>query len=175
MRKIGYLLITGAFLYGAYLLVLDERLVSWPPYLLAFAVGAVGVALVRRALHLEAHHEDRQSASIETLRSSLSRVVEEIERLETEKDTINVYDLRIRIDERLRADLDTFADAREVLSHLYGLQAYADVMNPFAAGERYLNRVWSASTDGYIDEAHAYITHARDQLVDARARLNALL
>ncbi len=175
MRRLGYLLITAAFLYGAYLLVLDERLVSWPPYLLGFAVGALGVALVRIAQHLEATHEDRQSANIESLRSSLSHVVDEIERLEAEKNTINVYDLRIRIDERLRADLDTFAEARQVLSHLYGLRAYADVMSPFAAGERYLNRVWSASTDGYVDEAHAYITHARDQLVDARERLEALL
>ena len=36
-------------------------------------------------------------------------------------------------------------------------------MNPFAAGERYLNRVWSASTDGYIDEAHTYVDKAREQ------------
>lgn len=40
-------------------------------------------------------------------------------------------------------------------------------MNPFAAGERYLNRVWSTSTDGYIDEAHIYVTKAREQFESA--------
>ena len=33
----------------------------------------------------------------------------------------------------------------------------------FAAGERYLNRVWSSSIDGWIDEVRLYLGHARDQ------------
>ncbi|MCZ6508515.1 MAG: hypothetical protein O7A04_10795 [Acidobacteria bacterium] len=59
--------------------------------------------------------------------------------------------------------------ARESISHRFGLQAYAEVMNAFAAGERYLNRVWSASTDGYIDEAHTYIDKARGEFENALA------
>ena len=47
-------------------------------------------------------------------------------------------------------------------------------MSRFAGGERYLNRVWSASADGYIDEVHAYLTKARDQLADARDYLYQL-
>ena len=56
----------------------------------------------------------------------------------------------------------------------FGLQSFADVMNPFAAGERYLNRVWSASTDGYIDEAHTYVTKAREQFELALEILHGL-
>ena len=44
-------------------------------------------------------------------------------------------------------------------------------MSAFAAGERYLNRVWSASADGYVDEAREYIERAREQFVDAKNRL----
>ena len=40
-------------------------------------------------------------------------------------------------------------------------------MSSFAAGERYLNRVWSASADGYIDEVNTYIEKAREQFVDS--------
>jgi hypothetical protein len=58
-------------------------------------------------------------------------------------------------------------EARKSIAHRFGLQAYADVMNPFAAGERYINRVWSASTDGYIDEAHTYLDMAREQFDEA--------
>jgi hypothetical protein len=47
-------------------------------------------------------------------------------------------------------------------------------MNSFAAGERNLNRVWSASTDGYIDEAHDYIALAREQMVEALEKFRAL-
>ena len=48
-------------------------------------------------------------------------------------------------------------------------------MSEFAAGERYLNRVWSASTDGYIDEAHTYLDKARDQFAHANETLQALV
>jgi putative OPT family oligopeptide transporter len=71
-------------------------------------------------------------------------------------------------------DLDAFVQARESVAHRYGLQAYAEVMNPFAAGERYLNRVWSTSTDGYVDEAHRYIDMAREQFESALAEFRAL-
>ena len=59
------------------------------------------------------------------------------------------------------------ATLRESIGHAYGLQSYADVMTHFATAERYLNRCWSASTDGYIDEVHTYLTRARDQFTQA--------
>ena len=62
-----------------------------------------------------------------------------------------------RIDELFPGDLNKFVEARETIPHVYRLQAYADVMSHFAAGERYLNRVWSASADGYVDEVRTYL------------------
>jgi hypothetical protein len=60
--------------------------------------------------------------------------------------------------------------------HLFGLQVFADVMSAFAAGERYVNRVWSASADGYRHEAITYLhkaatrfREASQQLVDAES------
>ena len=54
------------------------------------------------------------------------------------------------------------------MMHVFGLQNYADVMSAFAAGERYINRVWSASTDGYIDEVRSYLDRATQQFREAR-------
>jgi hypothetical protein len=59
-------------------------------------------------------------------------------------------------------------NARESMKNLFGLQAYADAMGAFAAGERYINRVWSASTDGYVDEAHNYLDRSTQQFREAR-------
>ncbi len=42
-------------------------------------------------------------------------------------------------------------------------------MGAFAAGERYINRVWSASTDGYVDEVRNYLDRATQQFREARA------
>ena len=66
-----------------------------------------------------------------------------------------------------------FADARESLVHLFSLQTYADIMSEFAAGERYVNRVWSASTDGYEDEARDYLEKAALQFREAGRQLDS--
>jgi len=80
-------------------------------------------------------------------------------------------DLRERIDLKLRDDLRRFADARGSMVHLFGLQTYADIMSSFAAGERYINRVWSASADGYEGEAATYLEKAAQQFADAQRQL----
>jgi hypothetical protein len=79
-----------------------------------------------------------------------------------------VYEALFEIDRLLREDLNNFANARESMKHIFGLQSYADVMSAFAAGERYINRVWSASTDGYVDEVHNYLDRATQQFREAR-------
>ena len=47
-------------------------------------------------------------------------------------------------------------------------------MSSFAAAERYLNRCWSASADGYVDEVHAYLEHAAAQFRDCQAKIQNL-
>jgi len=74
----------------------------------------------------------------------------------------------------LREDLNNFANARESMQHVFGLQNYADVMSAFAAGERYINRVWSASTDGYVDEVRNYLNRATEQFREARSLFSKL-
>ncbi len=56
----------------------------------------------------------------------------------------------------------------------YGLQAYADIMSSFAAAERYLNRCWSASADGYVDEVHTYLDRAAAQFQESQAKIRNL-
>lgn len=67
-----------------------------------------------------------------------------------------------------------FVEARESIAHACGMQAYAEIMSHFAAGERYLNRVWSCAADGYIDEAHTFVSRSYRQFEEARAKLRAL-
>ena len=167
MRMFGYLLVTLSFLGSSFVAVRETQGVSVPAYLVALAIGIVGVIVVRTAMRREASHEETLSANIGAIEESLAAIVAGVEGLEAEKDEIDVYDLRHRIDDQFPPHLDRFVLARKSIGHLYGLQAYADVMNPFAAGERYLNRVWSTSTDGYIDEAHLHITKSKEQFEDA--------
>ena len=163
MKIVGYLLLTGGFLAGSFYAVELRSGVPVAPFLVGLALGVLGVALLRTARRKEATSEETIRQNLETLDRSLVSVVDKARALEAGKDETDVYELRHVIDREFPDDLDAFVQARYSLVHSFGLQQFADVMNPFAAGERYLNRVWSASTDGYIDEAHAYIDKAREQ------------
>jgi hypothetical protein len=171
MRRLGLILIAAGFLAGSLVAVLDPEIIEWPIFLACLAVGVVGVAASRWAIRRESHDTGVISANFAALDARLGSLVKSIEELDRSKADINPYDLPALIDRTFRDDLLAFADARESIRHAAGAGAYAAVMTPFAAAERYLNRVWSAAADGYVDEAHDYIGRAREQLADALAQL----
>ncbi len=41
--------------------------------------------------------------------------------------------------------------------------SYVDVIRHYTGGERYLNRVWSVSADGYVDEVNTYLDRSLEQ------------
>lgn len=174
MKRFGYLMITFGFLVGALVTVLDEQIVEWGYFFSAFTLGVIGIALVRLSEKRQIQAEGKLTSNIQNIESSLNQIVDNMNQLNVEKKSINPYDVRYRIDELFPDPLNTFVEARESISHVYGLQAYADVMSYFAAAERYLNRVWSASTDGYIDEVHTYLDKAQEQFSEALQKLRQL-
>jgi hypothetical protein len=173
-KKIGLLLITLSFLMASYLSVLDSVTVDWRLFIPAFLVGIVGIGFIQWAKHKLAGETDRIASDLSAVEESLQNVVRLVSDLDARKNEIHTYDMRHRIDELLLDDLDQFVNSRQSISHAYGLQTYADVMSHFAGGERYLNRVWSASADGYIDEVNAYLTKAHEQFEIALGRIAEL-
>ena len=169
LKQFGYLLITIGFLGGSFEAVRQVEGVNAAAFLIWLAVGVVGVVVAQRARRAEATDVEVISTNIRAIESSLEKICADAKELNAVKLSIGVYDLRHWIDERFPLDLKTFVDARESIAHSYGLKAYSEVMNRFAGGERALHRVWSASTDGYIDETHAYIEKAALHFEDALA------
>ena len=173
MKIIGYLLLIGGFLVGAYSTALDTQMTNWTLFIPA-AIGAIaGVLILKRQSRGEARSEHVLSANRTELRESLSNIIRDLEGIDSESGTLSALELRHAIDDKLRNDLRRFADARESLIHLYGLQAYADIMSDFAAGERYVNRVWSAAADDYDAEAWTYVAKALTRFREATGRLEA--
>lgn len=167
-------MVTVGFIAAALVAVVDEDTVRWLWYIPALGLGVVGVATIRVVDVRQSKTEHHVTANIELVETSLVRIADNISKLNSDKHSINTYDMHHRIDELFLEDLAMFVDARESIAHRYGLIAYADVMSCFAAGERYLNRVWSASTDGYIDEVNAYLDKAQSQFADTLQNLNSL-
>jgi len=174
MRALAYALITLGFLAASYQAVRTEEGIAIPMYLAALALGIAGVALARWHAYTTSRQAEHVEAGLAELHERLERLAANAETFDREKDSIRVDDLRRRVDDQFADDLGAFADRRETIAVRFGLQAYADVMNAFAAAERHLNRVWSASTDGYGDEAREHVGRAREELGHALEHLRAL-
>jgi hypothetical protein len=172
MGWLGFALVAVGFLGGALASVLNETTVPWTWFAPAAAVGFVGVVLVRMGRRRHARSTERLVSNMRAIQESLGRVARNIAQLNAEKQAIDPYDIRHRLEELFAEDLSTFIAARESIAHSHGLTAYGDVMNSFAAGERCLNRAWCASADGYIDEVHEYLDKATEQFA---ASLNKVL
>jgi hypothetical protein len=171
MKHIGFLLLAGGFVIAAYSTALDTVATNWNLFMPAALAGLVGVIFIKRQASGVARSEHVLTANRAELNESLGNIVTNLARMNEAGDTLSTADLRANIDDRLRDDLRRFADARESLVHLFGLQAYANVMSDFAAGERYVNRVWSASADGYDGEARRYMGKAEAQFRAASQQL----
>lgn len=170
MKAIGFFLLVVGFLVGAYSTALDVDKVNWAAFAVA-AVGAVlGIIMVKRAESAHAQSEEVLETNRGELRESLENIVRDLDRMTTTTPHTGEA-LRAEIDDRVRDDLRRFVEARESMVHLYGLQTYADIMSSFAAGERYINRVWSSSVDGYDAEAETYLDKAARQFADAQSQL----
>jgi hypothetical protein len=168
IKSLSLLLIAASFLAGAFIIVLDPILVNWNWFVPVLARGVLGLWTYKKAHHGEAKASHRLSGNIQILETSIENVLLNLETLNKDSTRLPVYEARFEIDRLLRDDLNEFANARESMQHVFGLQGYADVMSAFAAGERYINRVWSASTDGYVDEVRDYLDRATRQFREAR-------
>lgn len=70
-----------------------------------------------------------------------------------------------------RAQINPIVDGRERLRARLGLAGYARFMDRFAAGERQVNRAWSAAADEDHAEAMRCLPLAAESLGEARERL----
>jgi len=174
MKTIAILLVIGSFLAGSFVTVLDPRLVDWSWMVPVLLIGAVGLWLSRKAHHEEARAGNKLAGNMELLAKSLDNILAKLELICKNKEELPTYEARFEIDRLFRDDLNNFAEARESMIHVFGMQNYADVMSNFAAGERYINRVWSASTDGYVDEVNLYLDRALRQFREANEHYHGL-
>ena len=171
MKKITFLLVVLAFLAGAYLTSLDKEHVNWMYFIPILVVGFISAILFQKHSNAEAKQGHVLEGNKKILIDSLNNIIKNLSDLNGRKDKVPTYDMRFEIDKLFREDLLNFADARDSMKHLFGIQHFADIMSSFAAGERYINRVWSASVDGYDKEAATYLHKAARQFADAQSQL----
>lgn len=172
---IGYGMVTAGFVGAALVSVLDAEALVWWQYVVCLVTGIAGVVLIRSHVHEVRTEPNALAGNMKFLVDCMTRVVDKTKAyLEVTEEHEKCLAMHRTIDEVLVEDLREFAEARESITHLHGLEAYADVMSSFATGERYLNRVWSASADGYVDEVALYMPQVHTQFSDCLNKLKQL-
>ncbi len=168
MKLAGSILLTLGFLAGAYVAVAQVAAVNWLHYGLCAAVMLAGMVLLRWARSVElAQSGDKHAADMAVLQTSLQSLIAKVRAIQVADSDEEQLAVHGRIDAELMEDINTFVDARESMIPRLGMQRYADVMSPFANGERLLNRAWSASADGYVDEVRLCVASAIRELEQA--------
>ena len=174
MTRLGYWLIAVAFVAGAWTTVVHPTEVDWAWFAPVVSVGFIGVALARRGEKAEAEDSDRVESDLTAAVAALATVTQRADELAQRAEELNPYDVHGEIDRLFPDELGAFVDARKSIAHRHGLTAYATVMSEFAAGERTLNRVWSASVDGYVDEVRTYLGRSAERFRAAEEALAKL-
>ncbi len=171
MKKIGFLLLGVGFLAGAYVATAEIDRVEWGTFVPCAGAMFVGLVLVRATGRGNASDLEVHGRGVDTLDGALDQLTGKLAAINAELPQTDVYDVHGMLDDRLMDDLNAFVEARESMIPLFGLQKYADVMSAFANGERNINRAWSASADGYVDEVAASLGRAEARMREAKAAL----
>lgn len=166
IRGLGATFLVAGLLAAAFFSMARLDGVSWKAFSMGLGAALVGALLVRST--------DQQRGggmlilNIQVIRSSLTMLAAKLKNLGPEKRRqLGVFEIRHFIDRHLMHDLQRFLATRETLIYKHGLADYARVMDAFSAGERALNRAWSASADGYVDEVDICLDQARIRFREA--------
>jgi hypothetical protein len=146
---------------------------EWPDTVPVFLAGsllaAIGLFLWRRTTAAEAREQAASSESANDPYALLSGLIEPLDALKADLDTLDTEALSQRIDHLLNDFVLPFAEVRQVLVNRLGMEKGAEVLVIVAFGERLLNRVWTAAADGHLPEARACFPEAHEAFTEAQA------
>lgn len=174
MKINGYILIIFGFLMASLTAVVVEESVVWTFFVPAMAIGIIGVVIVRVYNHRHHTCEDKITGRLADIETSIASIAANISLLCGETASMDPYHVRNKIDELFTEDIIKFVDARQAIAQVYGLQEYADAMSYFASAERAINRAWSASTDGYVNEVNTSLQKAGEYFGVVNDRITKL-
>ena len=179
MKILGKILLWIGFLSGSLAAVFEVNdatnlKLTVPWFIVSMIVVSIGIAMIWGSRIAESAADESTVGSVDVLRTSISNLVSHSAELNKIQDQLAPSEIVKNIDDRCAIDFQEFADSRKSIIPIHGLSTYADVMTQFAAGERAMNRAWSAAADGYIDEVRTCLAKSHEHLSATRDLLNAL-
>ena len=134
----------------------------------------VGILVTRAAARVEREAGAEGGADLGMLRSAATDLANQVQAVEDDLDSLDVSALHHRIDAIAVGPSADFDENCRALADAFGMSAYARVMAIYAPAERTMNRAWSASADGYPEEACACVRRAAPVLREVNQMVTGL-
>jgi len=125
-----------------------------------------GVLVLRAVARAEREDAAEGGADLDVLRGAASDLADQVQAVQDDLDSLETPALHHRIDAITAGPAADFDEHCRALADAFGMSAYARVMTVYAPAERSLNRAWSASADGYPEEASACVRRAAPVLAE---------
>ncbi len=170
MKKLGTIFIYVGTIAG---LTAAARIPPHYDYFWA-SLGILLVGIFFKMLFTRKGSRVQHALSLEDLRNPLLGAFREIQSLQASREVINLKNLHERIDRVVNDYLYSFGINSSSMKSMFGISGYNSVMMHYALGERYVNRVWSASADGYQEEAFDYLEKSEPEFREALATIDRL-
>ena len=143
-----------------------------PLFLVGCAITILGLVIWRKAL-AAAHVVHSAESEKQDAMALLAALMGPAKKLGSEIDSLDVETINSRADDLIETYVLPFAEDRKSILQEFGMDLGADVLCTMAFGERMLNRVWSASADGHVQEARACFPEALAAFELAQAKLSS--
>lgn len=180
MKILGQVLLWAGFLAASFFTVSSLQIdsapwstINWLGYGGSAMVGVVGILMIRTSGN-ESENEEKNAAEFSEVTTAISELNLQIGamlKLFPEQNPPRIVEF---IDNKLVPLFNQFADARDSVTAKFGLNAFGEVMTFFASGERFTNRCWSASADGYLEEAENCAIKAAGYLKQCQQKISEL-
>ena len=97
----------------------------------------------------------------------MEKLVPALKELDQKFMSLSLKQVQDEVDKILDNFIIPFADVRKEIVNILGMSKGSNILITVAYGERMLNRVWSAASDGHLQEAQNVFPEARDALIQA--------
>lgn len=146
---------------------------QWVLFIIGFVILMLGVAL--KHLGKSQVVLELRGSKMQEIAERLEAIRNELKAINSEKAQLSNEELHEKVEHLTAKTIYQFSLGLNTIKTSLGLKEYNNIMTSFAPGERYLNRVWSATTDGYHEEALNYLERAVPQIEEAHTKLQSYL
>ncbi len=139
---------------------------------LSFLVVMIaGIVLKRTTARSRLEVMEEHKGNRQLIDTALSDSIQQVREIEQNLPKSTLDSLHEALEQAISGPITDFIENRQYLIDSFGISGYAHIMTSFAQAERYLNRAWSASADGYMDESATFVQKAVPALQETKDTL----